>query len=68
MNVFEPKDAAARRNTSIRRIIQESLDSYVVKTSERTAALIATARGRSTLPEAGALALAVDETRAERQS
>lgn len=62
------KEAAARRNTSIRRIIEESLDSYGVKTSESAAALVAAARRRSTLTEAGALALAVDETRAERQS
>lgn len=55
------KEAAARRNTSIRRIIEESLDSYGVKTSESATALVASARWRSTLTEAGALALAVDE-------
>ena len=62
------KEAAARRNTSMRRIIEESLDSYGVKTSESAAALVAAARRRSRLTEAGALALAVDEMRAERQS
>ncbi len=61
------KQAAARRNTSIRRIIEESLDSCGVKTDESAAALVATAGERSELSDADAMALAVEETRAERQ-
>ena len=59
---------AARRNASSGRIIDESLDSCGVKSGGGAAALVAAARRRSTLTEAGALALTVDETRAERRS
>ena len=61
------KETAARRKMSIRRIIEESLDFYGVKTREKGAALVAAARQRSGLTESSALALAVEETRAERQ-
>jgi len=61
------KEAAARRNTSIRRIIKESLDSYGVKTTESAAALVAAAAERSGLSDDDAMALAVEETRAERR-
>ena len=61
------KEAAARRNTTIRQLVEESLDSYGIKTTESAAALVAAARGRSRLTEAAALNLAVEETRAERQ-
>ena len=61
------KEAAARRNTSIRRIIEESLDFYGVKTTESAAALVAAARERSGLTGDDAMALAVEETRVERQ-
>lgn len=61
------KQAAARRNTSIRRIIEESLDFYGVRTVESATALVATAGERSELSDDEAMALAVDETRAERQ-
>ena len=61
------KEAAARRNTSIRRIIEESLDSYGVKTTESAAALVAAAAERSGLSDDDAMALAVEETRAERR-
>lgn len=60
-------ETAARRNTSIRRIIKESLDSYGVKTTESAAALIAAAAERSGLSDDDAMALAVEETRAERR-
>ena len=61
------KEAAARRNTTIKRLIEESLDSYGIKTTESATALVAAARERSRLVEAAALNLAVEETRAERQ-
>ena len=61
------KEAAARRNTSIRRIIEESLDSYGVKTTQSAAALVAAAAERSGLSNDDAMALAVEETRAERR-
>lgn len=61
------KEAAARRNTSIRKIIEESLDFYGVKTTESAVALVAAARERSGLTDDDAMALAVEETRAERR-
>ena len=61
------KEAAARRNTSIRRIIEESLDFYGVKTTESAAALVAPAGEGSGLTDDDAMALAVEETRAERR-
>ena len=59
------KETAARRNTTIRRIIEESLDLYGAKTTE-TAAALAAAGERSGLTDDDAMALAVEETRAER--
>ena len=60
------KEAAARRNTSMGRIIEESLDSYGVKTSKSASALVAAARERSRLDDDDAMAVAVEETRNER--
>ena len=60
------EETAARRNTTIRRIIEESLDLYRVKATESAAALVAAARERSRLTDDEAMALAVEETRAER--
>lgn len=60
------EEAAARRNTTIRRIIEESLDLYDVKTTEATAGLVADAAERSGLSDDDAISLAVEETRAER--
>ncbi len=60
------KETAARRNTTIRRIIEESLDLYGVKTTESAAALVIAAAERSGLSDDDAMALAVEETRAER--
>ena len=62
------KEAAARRNTSIGRIIEEILDSYGIKTSESVSALVADARERSGLADDDAIAVAVEETRIERVS
>ena len=61
------KEAAARRNTAIRRLVEESLDAYGIKSTASAAALVAAARERSGLTEAAALELAVEETRAERR-
>ena len=61
------KETAARRNTTIRRIIEESLDLYGVKTAESAAALVDLARERSRLTDDEAMALAVEQTRAERR-
>lgn len=60
------KEAAARRNTSIGRIIEEILDSYGIKTLESASALVADARERSGLAGDDAIAVAVEETRIER--
>ena len=59
-------ETAARRNPLIRRIIEESIDSHGVKTTESAAALAA-AGERSGLTDDDAVALAVEETRAERR-
>ena len=59
-------ETAARRNPLIRRIIEESIDSHGVKTTESPAALVAAAGERSGLTDDDAVALAVEETRAER--
>ena len=60
------KEAAARRNTSMGRIIEESLDSCGIKTSKSASALVAAARQRSGLDDDDAMAVAVEETRNER--
>ena len=60
------EETAARRNTTIRRITEESLNLYGVKTTESAAALVITAGERSGLTDDDAMALAVEETRAER--
>ncbi len=60
------EETAARRNTTVRRIVEESLDLYGVKTIETAAALVAAAE-RSGLSDDEAMALAVEETRAERR-
>ncbi|MEF8943609.1 MAG: hypothetical protein V5B78_12555 [Desulfohalobiaceae bacterium] len=60
------KDAAARKRKSIARIIEERLELSGIKTTEAAADLVARARSRSELDDAGGLKLAMDETRAER--
>lgn len=60
------KEAAARRNTSMGRIIEESLHSCGIKTSKSASALVAAARQRSRLDDDDAMAVAVEETRNER--
>ena len=61
------KETAARRGTTIRSLVQESLDAYGIKTEAAAAALVARARKRSGLTEAEALRLAVAESRAHRR-
>ena len=60
------KEAAARRDTSMSRIIEESLEFYGVKAKESASTLVAAARERSGLADDGAMAVAVEETRSER--
>lgn len=60
------KEAAARRNESIGALIEESLESYGVKTRESAAALVARSRQGADLDEEMAQALAVEETRRQR--
>jgi predicted transcriptional regulator len=60
------KEAAARRRKSIAAIIEESLEQSGVKTTEAAIDLVARARSGSGLEDAGALELAVEETRAQK--
>ena len=61
------KEAAARQGKTIGEIIDESLESYGIKTTESAAALVARARERAGLDEERALKIAVDEARRERR-
>ncbi len=61
------KEAAARRSKTIRSLIEESLDAYGIKTTSQAASLVARARKRSSMSEAEASRLAVQETRAHRR-
>ena len=61
------KETAARTNRSIRSLVEESLDSYGVKTLSKAASLVQQARERSRLTETAALRLAKAETRAQRR-
>ncbi len=61
------KETAAKRGTTIRSLVQESLDAYGIKTEAAAAELVARARKRSRMTEAEALRLAVEETRARRR-
>ena len=60
------KEAAALRGRSLGELIEASLDFYGIKSRESAADLVARARARRGLPEEEAMALAVEETRAER--
>ena len=61
------KEAAARQGKTIGEIIEESLDFYGIKTTERAATLVARARSKARLDERHALELAVKETKEERR-
>ena len=60
------KEAAARRDTSMSRIIEESLKFYGVQTKESASTLVTAARERSGLADDGAMAIVIEEARAER--
>ena len=61
------KETAVRRGTTIRSLVEESLDAYGIKTLSQATALVARARKRSGMTEPEALKLAVAETRAHRR-
>ena len=60
------KEAAARRRTSIKSLIDESLDLAGIKTREDAVRLVERARLRSGLDDDTALTMAVEETRTVR--
>ena len=60
------KESAVRRDTTIGELVAESLEFYGIKTATAADELVAEARAHSTLTEDEAVALAVEETRAER--
>ena len=60
------KETAARRRTSIRSLIDESLDLAGIKTRDDAARLVERARLRSGLDDDTALTMAVEETRTVR--
>jgi predicted transcriptional regulator len=62
------KEAAARRRKSIGQLVEESLDFYGIKTTERAADLVASARQRAGMAEEEALDLALEEIRTERRA
>lgn len=62
------KESAARRGVSIGGLVAESLEFYGIKSGRQADVLVARARERSGLDEAGAVELAVAETRADRGS
>jgi hypothetical protein len=60
------KEASAQRDKTIGQLIDESLDFYGIKTREDARLLVTRARARSTLTEAQALAIALEEVREVR--
>lgn len=60
------KEEAARRGTTIARLIEASLELSGIKTADEAALLVAQARDRAGLSEGEAVDLAVRETRAAR--
>ncbi len=61
------KEAAARRGKKIGELIEESLESYGIKTGQEASALVAKARARAQLSPSTAMDLAVSETQAHRR-
>jgi len=61
------KEAAARRGKTIGELIEESLESYGIKTRQEASALVAKARAQSHLSPNAAMEIAVSETRAQRR-
>jgi hypothetical protein len=60
------KEAAVKRRKNLVALIDESLESYGIKSETQAKALVAEARRRAGLPEDQALELAVVESRAQR--
>ena len=61
------KETAARRGKKIGELIEESLESYGIKTRQEASALVAKARARSHMCLNAAMEIAVSETRAQRR-
>ena len=61
------REAAAKRRKTIGQLIEESLEFYGIKTTRSAEQLVAKARARASLNEAGAVRLSVAETRAVRR-
>ena len=61
------KEAAARRGTTVGRLVEASLDSYGIKTGAEAALLVARAREHAKMDEADALDLSTRETRKARR-
>jgi hypothetical protein len=61
------KEAATKRQKNLTTLIDDSLEFYGIKSFQTTADLVAQARQRAALSEEDAMALAVDECRAQRQ-
>lgn len=61
------KAAAARRGTTMGRLIQESVESYGIKPERDAAELVAAARAHAGIDSEAAESLAVTETRRARR-
>lgn len=61
------KEAATKRRKTLVSVIDESLDFYGIKSEQTAADLVARARRNARLGSDEAMALAVEETRAQRQ-
>jgi hypothetical protein len=62
------KEAAARRGTTVGRLIEASLDFFGIKTGDEAAELVARARERAGMDEAAATKLSVRESKEARRS
>lgn len=60
------KETAARRNTTIGHLIEESLEAYGIKSGDEARELVERARRAAGMDEAAAIDLAVSEVREER--
>jgi hypothetical protein len=61
------KETAYRTRKSIRSLIEESLDAYGVKTTNRAAQIVTKARRQARLSEREAIRIAVAESKAQRR-
>lgn len=60
------KEAAAQRDKTIRELIDESLEFYGIKSRHDALALVRRARGRSSLDDEQAMAMALEQVRSVR--